>query len=197
MSVGIEEICRVLAGHGNPPLTPERVRQLVNEGMEKDGHGKYDAVRCMFWYLGKVRRMVSHKETENDDGSSSGIRGERRRLLSAQADTAEMELAKARAETISMEDHVRILSELVQETKGRMMSIPARAAADVVGETSRVMVQAKIEKRVREAMAHLAEKSPKPATEVEKPKREVKPKPKKEEKPKVKKKPTRRKPVSR
>jgi RNA processing factor Prp31 len=48
------------------------------------------------------------------------------------------------------------------ETKARMMSIPARAAADVVGETSRVMVQAKIEKRVREAMSHLSDSSPQP-----------------------------------
>jgi hypothetical protein len=162
MAVGIEEICRVLAGQDNPPMTPERIRQLVNEGMPKDGHGQYDAVRCMYWYLGKVRRMVSHKESENADGTSSGIRGERKRLLSTQADIAEMELARARMETISIQDHERILGELVMETKARMMSIPARAAADVVGETSRVMVQAKIEKRVREAMSHLSDSSPQP-----------------------------------
>lgn len=176
MAVGIVEICKVLAGDGNPPLTPERVRQLVNEGMPKDGHGQYDAVRCMFWYLGKCRRMIAHKETDNADGSSSGIRGERKRLLSTQADIAEMELAKARSETISIDDHTRVLSELVMETKARMMSIPARAAADVVGETSRVMVQAKIEKRVREAMSHLAASSPSIEPKASKPEPKRKPK---------------------
>jgi hypothetical protein len=36
------------------------------------------------------------------------------------------------------------------------MAIGARVAPDLVGETSRVMIQAKIEKALKEALAYLA-----------------------------------------
>lgn len=155
--VGIKEICRVLAGEGNSPLTPERIRQLVNEGMPKAGRNEYDAVRCMFWYLGKVRRMVSHKETENADGSASGIRAERKRLLKVQADREELELAKLQGQLVAVEDWEKATSDIVAAAKARLLAVPARVAPRVLGETSRVMVQGLIEKEIKEALQALGE----------------------------------------
>lgn len=155
--VGIKEICRVLAGDGNPPLTPERIRQLVNDGMPKAGRNEYDAVRCMFWYLGKVRRMVSHKETENADGSASGIRAERKRLLKVQADREEMELAQLQGRLVTVEDWEKATADIVAAAKARLLAVPARIAPRVLGETSRVMVQGLIEKEIKEALQALGE----------------------------------------
>ena len=155
--VGIKEICRVLAGEGNPPLTPERIRQLVNEGMPKAGRNEYDAVRCMFWYLGKVWRMVSHKETENDDGSSTGIRAERKRLLKTQADREELELAELRREMLKVSDWEAATADLVTTAKARILAVPARVAPRVVGETNRVLVQGMIEKEIKAALSSIAE----------------------------------------
>jgi len=155
--VGIKEICRVLAGDGNQPLTPERIRQLVNEGMPKSGRNEYDAVRCMFWYLGKVRRMVSHKETENADGSASGIRAERKRLLKVQADREELELAQLQGRLVAVEDWEKATADIVAAAKARLLAVPARVAPRVLGETSRVMVQGLIEKEIKEALQALGE----------------------------------------
>jgi len=41
-------------------------------------------------------------------------------------------------------------------TKARIMAIPSLLAPEVMGETSRVMIQAKIEKSCKEALAYLA-----------------------------------------
>ena len=155
--VGVKEICRVLAGDGNPPLTPERIRQLVNEGMPKAGRNEYDAVRCMFWYLGKVRRMVSHKETENADGSASGIRSERKRLLKVQADREELELAQIQGRLVTLEDWEKATADIVAAAKARLLAVPARVAPRVLGETSRVLVQGIIEKEIKEALQALGE----------------------------------------
>lgn len=151
-TVGVTEICRILAGEGKPPLTPMRITQLVREGMPKAERGQYDPVRCMYWYLGKLRSHVEHKEGE--DGRST--QGERKRLLKAQADREELELAKARQEIISITDHTKILGDLAVETRALVQAIPARAAADLVGESSRVMIQAKLEKHCNFALTKLA-----------------------------------------
>jgi len=155
--VGIQEICRVLAGEGNAPLTPERIRQLVNEGMPRAGRNKYDAVRCMFWYLGKLRRMVTHKETENADGSASSIRAERKRLLKVQADREELELAQLQGRLVTVEDWEKATADIVAAAKARLLAVPARVAPRVLGETSRVMVQGLIEKEIKEALQALCE----------------------------------------
>lgn len=153
-----KELCSLLAGEGNPPLTVERVRQLVNEGMPKVGRDEFDGVRCMFWYLGRMRRAVAHKETENEDGGHSGLRSERKRLTKAQADREELELAKLRGEMIAVADWEKATSDLVASAKARLLAVPARVAPKVLGETSRVMVQGIIEKEIKEALSSLAKK---------------------------------------
>jgi len=156
-TIGTKELCRLLAGEGNPPLTRERIRQLVNEGMPKTGRDEFDGVRCMFWYLGKLRRAVAHKETENEDGSSTGIRAERKRLLKTQADREELELAELRREMLKVSDWEAATADLVTTAKARILAVPARVAPRVVGETNRVLVQGMIEKELKAALSELAE----------------------------------------
>lgn len=151
-TVGTKELCRLLAGDGNSPLTTEYIRQLVAQGMPKSGRDQFDGVRCMFWYLGKIRRMVAHKETENDDGSASGIRSERKRLLKVQADREELGLAIDQGRMISIEDYEKTMAGMITTAKARMLAVPARVAPRVIGETSRVMVQGLIEKEIKEAL---------------------------------------------
>ena len=156
-TIGTNELCRLLAGEGNQPLTRERIRQLVSEGMPKVGRDEFDGVRCMFWFLGKMRRAVAHRETENEDGSSSGIRAERKRLLKAQADREELDLAEARKRMVTVEDWEKATADVVTAAKARILAVPARVAPRVVGETNRVLVQGIIEKELKTALGELAE----------------------------------------
>jgi phage terminase Nu1 subunit (DNA packaging protein) len=79
------------------------------------------------------------------------------RLISARADEQELELAQKRAELVSIADVEKEMTDLVATTKARILTVPARLAPDLLGEESRVMVQAKLEKALKEALAHLAE----------------------------------------
>lgn len=68
----------------------------------------------------------------------------------------EIELAKERGQLIAVADVEAAVTDLVLTTKARVMAIAPRLAPEMVGETSRVMIQAKIDKAHREALSYLA-----------------------------------------
>jgi phage terminase Nu1 subunit (DNA packaging protein) len=140
-------------------LTEQRVQQLVKEGLPREGRGQYDAVKCMLWYIRYLQAVIEKKAVNLADPGGAvyaGEREERVRLLRADADLREIELAKERSQLVTLADVEAFHTELVLTTKARMMAIPPRVATELVGETSRVMIQAKLEKAIKEALSNLA-----------------------------------------
>jgi phage terminase Nu1 subunit (DNA packaging protein) len=137
-------------------LDERRVQQLVKEGMPREARGQYDPVKCMLWYIRYLQQALEKKAVPTLDGGFVGEREERVRLLRADADLREMELAKERGLLVALPDIESKLTDLVLTTKARIMAMPPRLAPELVGETSRVMIQAKIEKACKESLAYLA-----------------------------------------
>jgi len=137
-------------------LTEQRVQQLTKEGLPKEARGQYDGVKCMAWYIRYLQNALEKKAVPTLDGGFVGEREERVRLLRADADLREMELAKERSQLVAIPDVEAMVTDLVLTTKARIMAIGPRLAADLVGETSRVMIQAKIEKAHKDALSYLA-----------------------------------------
>jgi phage terminase Nu1 subunit (DNA packaging protein) len=137
-------------------LTESRVHQLVKEGMPKEARGQYDPVKCMLWYIRYLQQALEKKAVATLDGGFVGEREERVRLLRADADLKEIELATKRGLMMALPDIESMVTDLVLTTKARIMAIPPRLAPELVGETSRVMIQAKLEKACKEALAYLA-----------------------------------------
>jgi len=137
-------------------LTRQRVQQLVKEGLPREARGRYDAVKCMLWYVRYLQGVLEKRSMLTPDGGSSGERAERVRLLRAHADLREMELASQRSSVISVADYERTLAGFILTVKARVMAIAPRVAHEVTGQTSRVMIQALIEKQCKEALSYLA-----------------------------------------
>lgn len=137
-------------------LTEQRVQQLVKEGLPREARGQYDPIKCMMFYIRYLQRAIEKKSMPTLDGGFVGERAERVRLLRADADLREMELASEQSQLISLFDYERTLADLVRMTTAHVMAIAPRVAPEVLGETSRVMVQAKIEKACKETLARLA-----------------------------------------
>ena len=137
-------------------LTKQRVHQLVKEGLPREARGQYNTVKCMLWYIRYLEAALEKKSIPTLDGGFSGERVERVRLLRADADLREMELASQRSSVISVADYERTLAALTQTIKARVMAIAPRVAPEVTGQNSRVMAQAIIEKQCKEALAYLA-----------------------------------------
>jgi hypothetical protein len=137
-------------------LSEARVYQLVKEGLPKEGKGQYDPIKCMYWYICYLQAALEKKSVPTLDGGYAGEKDQRVRLLTVDANLKELQFAKERGDVILIAESEKIMSDLVLTTKARIMAIGARVAPDLVGETSRVMIQAKIEKALKEALAYLA-----------------------------------------
>jgi phage terminase Nu1 subunit (DNA packaging protein) len=151
--LGIKAIAVVLN------LTPTRVQQLANEGLPKKKRGKYDQDECVGWYIRYLQTLVERRAIVDEGGKIfASEREERLRLLRADADLREIELARERSELVSIEEVEREMADLILTTKARVMAVAPRLAPELVGETSRVMVHAKIEKALKDALLNLAQR---------------------------------------
>ena len=149
--VGVTKIARAL------DLEVRRVQQLVHEGMPREARGQYDPIKCMAWYIRYLQRAIERKTMPTfEEGSAGGERAARVRILRTQADMKELELAKQRSQLVAIPDVEAAIADLACTTEAHIMAIPPRLAPELVGETSRMMIQARIEKACKDAMRCLA-----------------------------------------
>jgi phage terminase Nu1 subunit (DNA packaging protein) len=137
-------------------LTEQRVQQLVKEGLPREARGRYDRVECLLWYVRYLQKALKKKSVPTLDGGFIGEREERIRLLRAKADLREIELARERSQLVSISDVEMIMADLIITTRARLMALAPSLAPELVGQESPVIIHAKIEKAVREALSYLA-----------------------------------------
>lgn len=137
-------------------LTKQRVHQLVAEGLPRELRGKYDQDKCAQWYIRYLQAVIEKKAIPLEPGTFATEQQEKVRNMRMSADLKEIQLAERRGQLVAIEDVEKEMADLVLTTKARIMSVPARLAPDLLGETSRVMAQAKIEKALKESLAQLA-----------------------------------------
>ena len=135
-------------------LTPRRIQQLVGEGLPRVTRGKYDVDEVLDWYIARLEKQLARGTDEEAEAAKKW--NEELRILSSRADLQELDLAARRRELVSIADVEKQMTDLVITTKARILTVPARVAPELLGEQSRVMVQAKIEKSLKEALSHLA-----------------------------------------
>ena len=139
-------------------LQPRRVQYLVKEGMPREARGKYDPVKCMCFYVRYLQALIDKRSAPRED--RAGEAAARVRLLRVKADIRELQVARARSQLVSAADVQVALNELVHITAAHIIPIAARLAPELVGETSRLMIQAKIEKAQKAALSALARHQP-------------------------------------
>lgn len=137
-------------------ITPRRVQQLVKEGMPCEGRGQYDPIKCAMFYVRYLQNVLEERSAPISEDDSSGERAARIRLLRAKADVKEMQLSSQRSQLVTVKDCDHMVVELNRSTTVRIMEIPPRLAPQLVGETSRTMIQAKIETAIKGSLRLLA-----------------------------------------
>jgi hypothetical protein len=131
------------------------IHKLAKDGMPQESRGKYDLGNCMLWYIKylknklKSRRMISHDvhgETERDV---------RLRLLSAEAELKQLELERERGLFAAVEDFEKAIMQIVVITKARILAIPSRLAAQLVGE-DRLQIETRLDKELKATLTTLS-----------------------------------------
>ncbi len=140
-------ICKLL------DLTPQRIRQLVNEGViPRAERGRYELVPAVRGYIKYLRDRAIGKEGEQ----SSDIASARTRLIRENADRAAMENAKARGELIPAPLLVKALEQTFTAFGARIEAIPRKAVPrlkTVSGDAAREKL---LRDLVREALSELS-----------------------------------------
>lgn len=148
-------------------ITVRRVNQLAKEGvLPREGRGDYNLGKCMAAYIRYLQAALAKKATMDEDGNVSSLQGSRQALIQVQIERERFELEREKKLHIPIATHEFIISDLIQETKARVRAVGSRISQDLVGETSRLMIQAKIEKAHDEALRQLAKLVPRLPAEV-------------------------------
>lgn len=121
-----------------------------------DAKGRIDLDAARLAYCAHLRGVAAGRTSGGDDDLD--LAAERARLAKAQADAQEMKNAAMRAEMVPASQVVRAVSALIGASRSRLLGIPARAAAQVVGIESRAEVRDILAAMVREACQELSQR---------------------------------------
>jgi hypothetical protein len=142
-------------------LGERRVNQLVKEGLPKVAHGRYDVGTCLRWYVRYLQKSLLQRGLMDPDGGGfEATLAIRNQLLGVNRELKQIELAKKREGLISTERVQRDRAALFLEIKTRILALPPRLAAEVLGEQDLAVVQAKVDRSLKGALESLSHYNP-------------------------------------
>ena len=138
-------------------VTKSWVHQLVKEGMPQESRGRYDLGKCMLWYIRYLQAALKKRSPLTEGGNVNAQRESAAlRMVEAEAALKEMELSRERGLLVSLVDFEKMFTDLVVTTKAQFLAMPSRIAPELVGQESRVAVQEKLEKAIKEVLTTLS-----------------------------------------
>jgi hypothetical protein len=146
-------------------LGNRRVQILANEGLPRAERGVYDVIACFRWYVRYLqRKLVSRALPEDGDGDGGGpatsASATRHKMLTIEAELKQIELAEKREQVVSIEKVQKDMEAIVVEIRTRILALPPRLAAAVLGETDLAVSQVKIERSLKGALDVLSQFAP-------------------------------------
>lgn len=131
-------------------LSERRVQQLSREGViPKAERGRYELVPA-------VRGYIHYLRDRSLDVGVVSIDVARQRKTAAEAELAEIELAKARADVASIEDVAKRWDAILSGVRARMLALPTKVAPMVTHENDQGIVKECIENAIHTALGELS-----------------------------------------
>lgn len=127
--------------------TPRRVWQFAKEGMPKNKRGEFPLIACVVWLVRKMKGKNS-KIVSIDEA--------RQRKMNAEASLAELTLADAQNNTISISDHGEVIGGLGDTVRRRLLVLPSKLAPALALESKQGLCKQIIEDEIRSTLAEIA-----------------------------------------
>jgi phage terminase Nu1 subunit (DNA packaging protein) len=149
-AVGVDKVSKALN------LTVRRVQQLAQDPTfpAREGRGKYDLGQCMLWYIRYLQNCIEKRDAPNQDVIGNSLRTERQRLISAQADREELELAKMRAELIPLSLFEQLMSKHITGARQRLLTLPSNVAHLLEAE-SRDVIKVRLTAEIKNILSSM------------------------------------------
>jgi phage terminase Nu1 subunit (DNA packaging protein) len=137
-------------------LTERRIQQLVKENiLPQPVSKKYDLIGCVRGYVKYLQDKVSGTRT---DDSNLDVHKERARLIKAQADKAELEVAILQKRLIPAEEAELAFTNNVMKCRLRLLGLPTRMASDIAPLDDVTLIEEKLKNVIREALNELSKR---------------------------------------
>ena len=133
-------------------LSERRVQQLAQEGIiPKPEKNQYELVGCVRAYINYLQQRAFGKGTAPKDTHL-----ERARLIKAQADIAEIDLAQRTGALITVERVEADWMAMVNSCRSKLLSIPTKCAYQVMALDNPEEIQKYLKRTIFEALSELA-----------------------------------------
>lgn len=140
-------------------LTERRVQQLAREGiLPKPDKGKYDLVRCVQTY---VRYLQERAYGSGVTAQDTHI--ERARLIKAQADKTELEVATMRNQLVAIDTVETDWLQHISACRMRLLALPTKTAFQIAVMTEPAEIERFLKRAIYEALTELANSHDEPA----------------------------------
>lgn len=145
----IAHICKV----------PERtVNEYRDKGIiKRDADGRYHLAESLAGLINHYKTTRGRGRPPNDTSNENPLAAEQIRKVKAQADALEFNLSIKRGEYIPRSDVIDGARAVNANARARLLSIPAKAAPQVVGEANPVAIQETLRQFVEEACFELSD----------------------------------------
>jgi phage terminase Nu1 subunit (DNA packaging protein) len=131
-------------------LSERRVQQLSAEGViPKSERGRYELVPAVQGYVHFLR-------DRNVNPGVVSLDVARQRKTAAEAELAEIELAKARADVVAIDDVAKRWDAILSGVRTRMLALPSKVAPMVTHENDQGIVKECIEDAIHTALGELS-----------------------------------------
>lgn len=143
-------------------LGKRHVQDLAKEGMPKANRGVYYVDDCLRWYVRYLQLKVRTGRFPDKDGGDQGSPAAtaKHQMLGIDLELKQIELQAKREELIPIDIVKRDFADLVMEIRTRILALPPRLAATVLGETDLAVSQVKIDKGLKQALEALSKYEP-------------------------------------
>lgn len=104
------------------------IQNYAKKGMPREGKGQYDFNKCCDWYIKHLEaELLAAKHGDETEAHA------RARLLTYRANLAEIELAKKRAEVITVEDAEQELQRILKAINTKIRAYPRGSSVELSG----------------------------------------------------------------
>lgn len=128
------------------------VYDLAERGVFVNNNGVFDFIHSIQSYINYLKSKNTARGTGQLD-----FNAEKARLTKAQADIAEVNLAKVRGNVVGVEQVERNLANVFAEVRANMRNIPTRVSAQLVGEADERVIRKKILEEIDIVLEAIAE----------------------------------------
>ncbi|MFY9589549.1 hypothetical protein [Rickettsia endosymbiont of Halotydeus destructor] len=134
-------------------LTTRRIQQLVKEGiLPKPVNSNYDLVSCIRAYEKYLQQQVTNK-----NNNTGNLHTQKLRLLKAQADKAELEVAILGGKYLSVTEVELSWANLLLAFRARMLGLPNNLARQIIAlNNDFAAVSNLLEKEIHTALLELS-----------------------------------------